>query len=96
MSPAAAVVWRNEPGWPLDYASDNIRQLGYTAEEFLAGDVVYGELIHPDDMPGIEAAVEACVCNGLAGRFFLIDRPWPWLNLSRWVVTVCVSLPALA
>lgn len=57
VSPIIAVVWRNAPGWPVEYASGNIHQLGYSADDFIAGNVVYSDLIHPEDLPGIEAAL---------------------------------------
>ena len=34
----------------LVYVSDNIRQFGYTAEEFLSGETIFSEVVHPDDM----------------------------------------------
>ena len=33
----------------LVYVSDNIRQMGYTAEEFLSGKVHFRDIVHPDD-----------------------------------------------
>jgi sigma-B regulation protein RsbU (phosphoserine phosphatase) len=33
----------------LEYVSDNIRQLGYTAEAFLSGDLHFKDIVHPDD-----------------------------------------------
>ena len=34
----------------LEYVSENIRQMGYTAEELLSGERHFRELVHPDDM----------------------------------------------
>jgi sigma-B regulation protein RsbU (phosphoserine phosphatase) len=33
----------------LVYVSDNIRQMGYTAEQFLSGEITFKEVGHPDD-----------------------------------------------
>ncbi|NNL78526.1 MAG: SpoIIE family protein phosphatase [Desulfobacterales bacterium] len=33
----------------LEYVSDNIRQMGYTAEEFLSGKIEFKSITHPDD-----------------------------------------------
>ena len=33
----------------LVYVSDNIRQLGYTAEDFMSGEVHFRDIVHPDD-----------------------------------------------
>ncbi|TCO75826.1 EAL domain-containing protein [Chromatocurvus halotolerans] len=91
LSPAVAVVWRNEPGWPLEYASDNIRQLGYTAEEFIAGEILYSDLIHPDDLPAIEAAVAAHVHHGpdeyrQTYRLYRRDGSYIWIDDHTWLV----------
>ena len=54
-SPAVVFLWRNEPGWPVDYVSENVKNIfGYTAEEFLSGTVSYGDVIHPDDIEKIK------------------------------------------
>ncbi|MGD8262826.1 MAG: SpoIIE family protein phosphatase [Desulfobacterales bacterium] len=34
----------------LVYVSDNIRQLGYTAEDFMSGEVHFRDIVHPDDL----------------------------------------------
>lgn len=56
----AAVVfeWADEPGWPVRYVSDNVRRFGYLPEEFLSGLLHYADLMHPDDVPRVEAAIE--------------------------------------
>ena len=33
----------------LVYVSDNIRQLGYTSEEFMSGKITFRDIGHPDD-----------------------------------------------
>ncbi|KGK98461.1 hypothetical protein LI82_12250 [Methanococcoides methylutens] len=42
-------LWRAEEFWPADYASENVSKLGYSAEDFVLGRIVYGDLVHPDD-----------------------------------------------
>ena len=34
----------------LTYISKNIQNFGYTAEEFLNGDITFKDIIHPDDI----------------------------------------------
>jgi sigma-B regulation protein RsbU (phosphoserine phosphatase) len=34
----------------LVYVSDNISQMGYTAEAFLNGDVTFRDIVHPEDL----------------------------------------------
>ncbi|MCD4702821.1 MAG: PAS domain-containing protein [Methanosarcinaceae archaeon] len=49
-SPVMVFLWRAEEFWPADYASENVERLGYTAEDFVLGRIVYGDLVHPDDL----------------------------------------------
>ncbi len=39
----------------LVYVSDNIRQLGYTAEEFMSGKITFRDIVHPDDVERVRA-----------------------------------------
>ncbi|MEW5849171.1 MAG: ATP-binding protein [Myxococcota bacterium] len=49
--PVAIFSWRNEPSWPVEFVSPNVRHvLGYEAEDFLSGRVVYAQIVHPDDL----------------------------------------------
>jgi sigma-B regulation protein RsbU (phosphoserine phosphatase) len=34
----------------LEYVSENIRQMGYAADEFISGAVSFRDIVHPDDM----------------------------------------------
>lgn len=56
-SPAIAFLWRNAEGWPVEYVSDNIRQFGYTPEQFTGGDLSYADIVHPDDLERIVSDV---------------------------------------
>jgi len=47
-------LWRAEEFWPADYASANVSRLGYSAEDFVLGRIVYGDLIHPDDYNAVK------------------------------------------
>lgn len=48
--PAIAWRWRVEENWPVEYVSENVSTLGYTAEEFMSGRLLYAEIVHPDDL----------------------------------------------
>jgi len=43
----------------LVYVSDNIRQMGYTAEEFLSGKISFREILHPDDLERVREEIKA-------------------------------------
>ena len=63
--PVVVLVWRPEPGWPVHYVSPNVEQvLGYTAEELMASDFRFADLLHPDDMAAVGNEVTAYLAQG--------------------------------
>lgn len=49
-SPVILMRWKAELGWPLEYVTENVSQIGYTAKEFLKGTINFAQIIHPDDI----------------------------------------------
>ncbi|WP_225616355.1 PAS domain-containing protein [Methylomonas albis] len=52
ISQSAAVVlkWNNSDGLPIEFATENARQLfGYSVEQLITGNLFYLNLVHPDD-----------------------------------------------
>ncbi len=50
-------LWRAEPGWPVDFVSENVSELGYMPEDFTSGRIVYTDVIHPEDKEMVRAEV---------------------------------------
>ncbi len=50
-SPVVAFVWAGVQGWPVSFASPNVKRLfGWTAEEFMSGQIQYDRVVHPGDL----------------------------------------------
>lgn len=64
-SPVMLFRWRAVAGWPVVLVSENIRQLGYSAEEFLNGAIKFAEIIYPDDLDRVIHEVQAYTAEGL-------------------------------
>jgi len=63
--PVAIFCWRATEGWPVEFVSSNVHHvLGYGAEDFLSGRVVYARAIHPDDLPKVTREVEEHSASG--------------------------------
>ena len=61
--PAVIFRWRAQPGWPIDYASASATVvLGYTPAELYQRR--FTDLVHPEDIPGLERAYEHQVAEG--------------------------------
>jgi sigma-B regulation protein RsbU (phosphoserine phosphatase) len=41
----------------LEYVSENIRQMGYTAEEFFSGENLFRDIVHPDDLERVREEI---------------------------------------
>ncbi len=52
--PVTVFLWRPEKYWPAEFVSENIKQFGYTVEEFTSGKLLYGNIIYPDDLERVE------------------------------------------
>ncbi|MDK2833889.1 MAG: hypothetical protein PWP63_976 [Methanolobus sp.] len=57
-SPVISFLWKAEGEWPVESVSGNVSQLGYTPEDFLSGKVLYGHLVHPDDLDRVHLEVD--------------------------------------
>ena len=65
-SHAVAFLRRVEEGWPVEFVSENIRQFGYSPEDFYSGRITYCNIIHPDDLKRV--ATELSQCNSQQGE----------------------------
>ena len=52
-SPSVLFRWRPEPGWPVDYVSENVHRWGYDAQELVSEQARFADYIHPEDLPRI-------------------------------------------
>jgi PAS domain-containing protein len=52
-SPAVAFLWKNKENWPSEFVSENVTQFGYTVDDFTSGNILYGNIIHKDDIKAV-------------------------------------------
>jgi PAS domain S-box-containing protein len=83
-SPVVLFRWRAEPGWPVVYVSENVRQFGYTLEEILAGKIPFAEMVHPDDLERVAQEVREYTAKGIS-RFHQEYRIVTKDKSVRWV-----------
>lgn len=63
-SPAVVFLWKNEEKRPSDFVSENVVKFGYTVEDFISGDFLYGDIIHPDDQKRVEEELKKRIRRG--------------------------------
>lgn len=83
-SPAVVFLWRAEPGWPVEFVSENVAQFGYTAEEFVSGGLPYADIVCPEDLARVAEEVERYTAEGRA-EFFQEYRILTRSGEVRWV-----------
>ncbi len=58
ISSVIVFVWRNAPGWPVDFVSTNVEGImGYSAKEFLDGSILFSDVVHPNDLLRVQGEV---------------------------------------
>ncbi|MBY0465638.1 MAG: PAS domain-containing protein, partial [Burkholderiales bacterium] len=84
-SPVVAMVWSLQPGWPVDFVTQNVSQWGYDRAEFMAGELLYESLVHPDDLPRINSEIADHMAAGQDSyeqryRLRAANGRWIWLE----------------
>ena len=84
-SPAIIFRWIIQEGWPVEYVSRNIEQLGYTQEEMISGKVSWPGITHPDDHPRLEKEVKGFLADGIEKwsqtyRIYARDGTYRWIR----------------
>ncbi|MFO7447719.1 MAG: PAS domain-containing protein, partial [Ignavibacteriaceae bacterium] len=60
-SPAVVFLWRNEEKWPADFVSENVSQFGYEVEDFTSGRILYGDIVHKEDIQNVKEQLDRCI-----------------------------------
>ena len=55
--PVIMFKWSAEPGWPVEYVSPNVSQLGYRPQDLTQGKIRFSDLIVPADLERVAAEV---------------------------------------
>ena len=73
--PVVAFRWRNSADWPVEFVSANAENpLGYSADDFLAGRVLYTHVIAEEDLERVRREVEEHVADPACTTF--VHQPY--------------------
>ncbi|MBN2189773.1 MAG: PAS domain S-box protein [Candidatus Aureabacteria bacterium] len=89
--PVVVFRWFAKEDWPVEYVSNNVKQFGYSAEDFLKGRIKYADIVHPDDRERIEREVKQYSKKGVDKfeqeyRIFTADKTEKFLYDSTVIV----------
>lgn len=84
-SPAVAFLWKNIENWPVDFVSENVTQFGYSVNDFLSGNILYGNIIHREDIQAVIESLARSVREGydsfdMEYRIFTGDGSIRWVE----------------
>jgi len=87
--PAVAFLWRNEPGWPVEFVSENVSRFGYKSEDFYSGKFSFFRLIHSNDRERITSEFQRYQEDGLKKfvreyRIITHSGDVRWLDARTW------------
>ena len=83
-SPAVVFLWLNEDKWPAGFVSENVSQFGYEVEDFTSGRILYGDIVHKEDIINVREQLDRCVkdkCEGFNMEYRICTKE----GESRWV-----------
>lgn len=90
-SPVMVFLWRLADDFPVEFASENVRRLGYSAEDFTSGRVSWPGITHPHDEGRLRAEVDAHLAMGGDSwtqryRIRTALGEWRWLEDNNLVI----------
>ncbi len=83
-SPAVAIVWSPQEGYPVEFVSAGIRQFGYEPEDLRSGKPTWTDLVHPDDRQRMQEEIETHLKDG-ADRYSQEYRIRTAAGVERWI-----------
>ena len=89
-SPVVMMRWKNAPGWPVEFVSENVTHWGYSPEEFTEGLRDYESIVHPDDVKKMSADARDLLASkktqyAQAYRIFKANGEVLWIDDRTWV-----------
>jgi len=89
-SPGVLFLWQNSKGWPVEFVSENVKQFGYTQEDFYSGKVIYEEIVHPDDLERVAEEINIYSnenINEFVQEYRIITKSGEvtWLDNRTWI-----------
>jgi PAS domain S-box-containing protein len=84
-SPVVLFRWKATDEWPVELVSGNVKQFGYSPDEFLSGAISYSSIIHPEDLERVTREVRYFSAEGvnefqLEYRIIARDGKVRWIN----------------
>ncbi|RXA17587.1 HAMP domain-containing protein [Methanosarcina sp. MSH10X1] len=76
-SPVIVFLWKYEPMWPAEFVSENITRLGYDVEDFTSKRLLYGNIVHSEDVERMAAELEMHIeagCSDYTSEYRILTK----------------------
>ena len=83
-SPVIVFLWKYEPMWPAEFVSENITRFGYDVDDFTSRRILYGDIVHPEDLEKMQKELSRNVesgCNAYTSEYRILTKS----GEVRWV-----------
>lgn len=90
-SPTVLYRLKGEPTLPLTYISHNITKFGYDPKTLTASEKFFQTLVHPEDLPRLQAAMGNILARNASGASIEFRLLLPG-GTFRWVENRCTSI----
>ncbi len=83
-SPVIVFLWKYEPMWPAEFVSENVTRLGYEVEDFTSNRILYGDIVHPEDLEEMASELKMNVdvgCTDYTSEYRILTKS----GEIRWV-----------
>jgi PAS domain S-box-containing protein len=89
-SPAVAILCRATEGWPVEFASHNVEQFAYSADELVGTGASYLDLVYPEDRERVAAEAARYSAEGVTSfvqqyRIVTNQGAVRWLDVRTWI-----------
>lgn len=83
-SPVIVFLWKYESMWPAEFVSESITRLGYDVKDFTSNRLLYGDIVHPEDLGKMAAELKMNVeagCSDYTSEYRILTKS----GEVRWV-----------
>jgi PAS domain S-box-containing protein len=63
--PAVVFQRKASEGWPVEYISESVKQFGYSDKEFMSGQRLWSEIVHPDDVRRLKVKLKKYIKDNI-------------------------------
>jgi len=85
-SKSVIFLWKNDENWDVDFVTKNVARIyGYSANDFITKNILYTQIIHPEDLLRVKTEINTAIINN---KNTIIHKPYRIIKKNgdiRWI-----------